>query len=131
MARRKARTLTEVELEFMQVVWEEGEVTTERLMERLSARGRDLADGSVRKMLSILSEKGYLSRRREGRGFVYEARVGRERATRKMVDELCRRAFGGSAALMVSALFDGRGVGDEELDAIKQLIAGREKETCE
>ena len=128
MARRKARVLTEVELEFMQVVWEEGEVTTEQLMDRLSAGGRELADGSVRKMLSILVEKGYLTRRREGRGFVYQPCVGREGARRKMVEELRRRAFGGSAALLVSALFDSQGVGEAEIAEIKELIARREKE---
>ncbi len=67
MARRKSRTLTEVELEFMQIVWEAGDVTPDNVLEQLRRQGRDLADGSVRKILSILVTKGYLSRRPEGR----------------------------------------------------------------
>ena len=54
MPRRKSRTLTEVELEFMDVVWDEGEVTTDAVQNALRSRGRPLSDGSVRKVLSIL-----------------------------------------------------------------------------
>jgi hypothetical protein len=55
MARRKTRTLTEVELEFMQAVWAaDREVTTEDVLDALRRQGRELAGGSVRKVLSIL-----------------------------------------------------------------------------
>ena len=71
MPRRKSRTLTEVELEFMQILWGAGELTTEEVQSALRDQRRKLSDGSIRKMLSILVEKGYLSRRREGRGYLY------------------------------------------------------------
>ncbi len=128
MARRKARTLTEVELEFMQVVWPEREVTTEQVRVALRRQGRGLSDGSVRKVLSILVEKGYLTRRREGRGFYYRAKVPEGTASRSMVLDLLKRAFGGSAALMMAALFDAEAVGDEEMPKIKKLIAEQERD---
>jgi predicted transcriptional regulator len=128
MAGRRSRTLTEVELEFMQIVWHAGEVTTEDVLAALRRQGRDLSDGSVRKMLSILMIKGYLSRQPDGRGFIYRSTVPRERANRKMVQDLVRRAFGGSAAMMVAALMHGRRVSEQELTEIKRLIAKREKE---
>lgn len=129
MARRKARTLTEVELEFMQVVWAaEGDVTTDDVLDALRRRGRELADGSVRKVLSILVTKGYLSRRRRGRGFLYRAKVARDQAARRMVGDLLRRAFDGAVTGMIAALLDGRTVDRRELDKIKRLIAERERE---
>ncbi len=129
MARRKARTLTEVELEFMQVVWAaEGDVTTDDVLDALRRRGRELADGSVRKVLSILVAKGYLSRRRRGRGFLYRAKVARDQAARRMVGDLLRRAFDGAVTGMIAALLDGRTVDRRELDKIKRLIAERERE---
>jgi len=127
MPRRKSRTLTEVELEFMQVIWELGEVTTEDVLGRLRSRGRELSDGSVRKILSILVAKGYLSRRPEGRCFRYKAEVGEGRANRSMVMDIVNRAFGGSAALMVAALLDSPKVGEKELAKIKDLIASKER----
>ena len=128
MARRKGRTLTEVELEFMQVVWPRGEVSVEEVMGALADAGRDLSDGTVRKMLSILVDKGYLTRRRDGRGFLYRPVVGRDEANRSMIRDLLDRAFGDNAALMVAALFDARSVRRRELEKIKRLIADREKE---
>ena len=127
MARRKSRTLTEVELEFMQIVWQGGEVTPEDVLEQLRRQGRSLSDGSVRKILSILVTKGYLSRRPEGRTFRYRAEVPKGRANRSMLMDLVNRAFAGSPALMVAALLDSPKVSDTDLKKIKQLISEREK----
>jgi len=129
MARRKSRTLTEVELEFMLVIWELGEVTTEDVLATLARQGRHLADGSVRKILSILVTKGYVSRRpADGRGFRYRAVVAKDKASKSMLLDVVDRAFQGSATLMVAALLDTRKVHDADLRKIKELIAQREKE---
>jgi predicted transcriptional regulator len=128
MPRRKSRTLTEVELEFMHVLWSSGESTTEDVQDALCEEGHGLADGSVRKVLSILVEKGYVTRRRAGRGFLYKAQVARRAANRSLVRDLLDRAFGGSASLMVASLLDGRRVKPKEMAAIKRLIARRERE---
>ena len=84
MARRKSPTFTEVELEFMRIIWPAGEVSTEDVRAALEKHGRDLSDGSVRKILSILITKGHLTRRPEGRGFVYKPAVPQGQAHRKM-----------------------------------------------
>jgi predicted transcriptional regulator len=127
MARRKSRTLTEVELEFMLIVWELGDVTTEDVLHQLRRQGRPLTDGSVRKILSILAAKGYVSRRRQGRGFRYKAVVPKGRAARSMVMDIVNRAFAGSPALMVASLLDSPKVSQADLRKIRQLIAEREK----
>ena len=128
MGRRKSPTFTEVELEFMQVIWASGEVSTDDVQEVLEARGRNLSDGSIRKILSILIEKGHLTRRREGRAFLYKPKIHEGQANRKMVQDLLKRAFGGSAALMVAALFDSNPLNERDLKDIKRLIAEHEKE---
>jgi len=128
MARRKSRTLTEVELEFMKVVWARGEISTEDAQAALREQGRDLADGSVRKVLSILKRKGYLARRRVGRAFLYKAEVEEDEAHRSLVQDLLSRAFGGSAALMVASLLGADSVRRKDVEAIKRLIAKRERE---
>ncbi len=131
MARRKSRTLTEVELEFMQIVWDAGDVTTEDVLGALRRRGRHITDGSVRKILGILVAKGYLTRQPEqrGNGFRYRPQVERDKANGSLVADIVERAFGGSAALLVASLLDGRGVSKGDLAKIKQLIARRERES--
>lgn len=127
MPRRKSKTLTQVELEFMQVIWERGEVTTEDVLEHLAGRGRHLSDGSVRKILSILVAKGYAVRRPDGRAFRYKAAVAEGRANRSMLLDLVERAFAGSPALMMASLLDNTRMSKKDLTAIKQLIAEKEK----
>jgi BlaI family penicillinase repressor len=127
MARRKSPTFTEVELEFMRIIWPAGEVTTEDVRAALKKNGRDISDGSVRKILSILIEKGHLKRRPEGRGFLYKPTVPQGKANRKMVLDLKKRAFGGSASLMLAALFDGKAISARDLEQIKRLIAKHEE----
>ncbi|MHB9031287.1 MAG: BlaI/MecI/CopY family transcriptional regulator [Candidatus Latescibacterota bacterium] len=129
MARRPSRTLTEVELEFMQFLWERGELASEDIEAAYAERGSPLTGGSVRKVLGILMRKGYVSRRKEGKKFIYAAKVPREQASTGVVKDLLQRVFGGSASLLVAALLDSREVHEKELKEIERLIAERRKET--
>jgi len=126
MARRTSSTFTEVELEFMHIIWSCGEATTEILQDRLHEQGRDLSDGSIRKILSILVRKGHLTRRRVGRGFVYRTKLPKNQAETSLVRDLVRRAFGGSVSLMVAALLKGDEVRPGDIEEIKRLIEDRE-----
>ena len=129
MAGRRSRTFTEVELEFMQTLWARGESTTEDVREALAQQDRPLSDGSIRKVLSILVDKGHVTRKPKGRGFLYKAKVPAGQANRKMVLDLLDRAFGGSASLMVASLLDARSVRKKDIEAIKRLIADRDGES--
>ncbi len=129
MARRKSRTLTEVELEFMQILWSEGRVTPEDIQNSLLKKGRSLTGGSIRKVLSILIKKGYVDRSRKGKGHEYYARVTREQANSLVMHDVLNRIFHGSASLMVAALLDTSAVPEEDMEEIKNLIAERKKES--
>ena len=128
MPTRRMPSLTKVELEFMGIVWQAPEVTTDAIQKELNRRGRALTGGSIRKILSILMRKGYVARRQEGNTFFYKATIPLDAARRNMVADLLSRAFGGSAGLLVAALLDARKMPDEELKEIKKAIAQREQE---
>jgi predicted transcriptional regulator len=110
----------------MQIVWAGDEVSTEDVQTALRRKGRDLTDGSIRKVLSILLSKGYLTRRRQGRAFYYKAKVLEQRAREAMVQDLVKRVFSNSSALMMAALFERGAVSERDLEQIKQLIAEHE-----
>jgi len=128
VAPRTSTTLTQVELEFMHVIWQSGEVSADHLTEALRSQGRSLTGGSVRKILLILLKKGYLTRRKVSHAFLYKPAVGKGKATTHMALDVLKRAFGGNAALMVAALLDSRAVRRKDIEIIKQLIAERERE---
>lgn len=76
-ARKGERILGPLEAEVMRIVWEAGEPTTVRqLLDRLNT-GREpkLAYTTAMTVMSRLVDKGALTRRRQGRGYVYEAAV--------------------------------------------------------
>jgi predicted transcriptional regulator len=129
VARQKASTFTEVELEFMHVVWESGEVGTEEVQRVLQRSGRELSDGSVRKVLSILVKKGHLTRRKTGRSFLYKAKIPQNKANIKMVQDLLKRGFRGSPSLMMAALLESRTVNKHDMKRIQQLITKYERES--
>lgn len=129
MARRPTKTLTELELEIMNILWERGDATVEDLVDGFAAQGKALADSSFRTMLQILREKGYVTRRRRGRGFVYRPAVPEEDAKRSILRDVINRAFDGSASNLVAALVKQGMVGRDDLAEARRLIEQHEKES--
>jgi len=128
MPRHKSRTLTDLELLIMQILWNHEERSVEEIRENLAKQGRDLALPSVRTMLSILKDKGYTTRRKIGRGHAYKAVVPREKARKNILKDLVERAFDGSAMNLVAALVDASMVSEKDLARVKSLIRKYEKE---
>jgi len=127
MPRKKSKTLTELELEIMQVLWERAETSIEELSAAFAARGRPLAESSFRKMLSILGDKGYVARRRIGRGFVYTAIIPAADAERSILRDVVERVFDGSAAGLVAALVRQGMVDENDLATARRAIRKREE----
>jgi predicted transcriptional regulator len=78
MARRKQReVLGPLEAEVMEIVWaSEQPVPVRAILERLNhGRRQQLAYTTVMTVMARLVEKEVLSRRREGRSYLYEASV--------------------------------------------------------
>jgi len=127
MARRKSRTLTELELEIMQVIWEKGEALVEDVVQALGDSEKPLTPQSVRTMLKILRDKGYVMRRKEGRGHAYFAAVQRDQAKRGFLKDVVERVFEGSASSLVAALVNAKMVSEKDMAEIRRLIAEREE----
>jgi predicted transcriptional regulator len=73
-------------------------------------------------LLGVMTDKGLLRRRLKGRGYVYEARVAREKTRGQMLRDLLARAFEGSAAALVAHLLDESSPSPQELEEIRQTI---------
>ena len=120
------QVLTEVELEFMEIVWEQGEATAQSVQETLFSM-RQLADSTVRTMLQILERKGYLAHRAEGRTYVYRPVIDQEEATRKMIQHLADRVSGGSMNVLVKRILELGKISEEELEEAKRRIEREEE----
>ena len=113
------QTLTPLELEIMQVLWEVGPCTVAEVQPKLKA---ELAYTTVQTMLNVLLRKNKVKRVQEGRAYRYRPAVSRERASGSALSDLVKRMFGGSSEALLMAMVDtqadqrgGIGAGGEEV----------------
>lgn len=85
---------------------------------------------SVRKLLSILEEKGHLTHREEGRQYIYLPAHSPQTAAKSALRGLLGTFFGGSPKALVATLLDDEEteVSSTDLDALEALIAAARKE---
>lgn len=120
MARRKSPTLTEVELELMDVLWTKGSATVGEIVEALPEER--LAYSSVLTMMRILEQKGYVTHEKESRAFIYRPLVDRQQAQKNVLGYLLKRFFNNSPELLVVNLLEHEEVGAAEIKRLKHLI---------
>ena len=109
------------ESEVMGVLFSAGEATAREIW---SALGESRTYSTIRKLLSILEEKGYVSHRVDGQTFVYSPSVERQEAASSAMGRVVETFFKGSVENAVSSLLGERGgnVSADELDRIARLI---------
>ena len=119
--------LTELELTLMQIIWAHArEISVGEIKTALEHEQHPLALPSIRTMLGILQDKGFIERRLSGKAYLYKALIPATTYQRSFISTLLERAFNGSASSLVSALLSKEDVDKEEIDKIKQLISAFE-----
>ena len=131
MPRRKNSdpSLTPLELEIMNVLWETGPANVQTVQERL--KERPLAYTTVQTMLNVLHRKGKVKRtraRQSYRAYLYEPVVSRQTAVRQAVSDVLNRFFGGSADSLVLSLVETRKLTPEKLAKIQELLETSKEE---
>jgi BlaI family transcriptional regulator, penicillinase repressor len=127
MPRPKLPHPTPGELEVLQILWETGPATVRDVLDVLEANERGRAYTSVMSLMNVMADKGLVKRTPQGRAFLYSSVMKKDAALGKMVRDLCRRAFEGSASTLVTRLLDETNPSDEELKAIRDAIRDYER----
>ncbi len=112
--------LGELEREIMQIVWQAGETSSERVREALA---RPLKDSTVRTVLRRLEEKGYVKHRVESRAFVYRPAEARQRVAARAVKQIIDRFCGGSVEALLVGMVDTAMLDRKELRSLAEKIA--------
>ena len=120
--------LSRRENQIMDIVYELGEATAAQIQARLPDAP---SNSSVRTLLRILEEKGFLIHRAEGGKFVYAPVVPTEKVEQSAIKHLLKTFFGGSASRAVVRLLSTADLSEEELDELSQLIEQARKEAQE
>lgn len=117
-------TLTELQLDILRVLWEQGEATTQDVHDAL-APTRGLAPTTISTLLSRLEKKGVVAHRRQGRQHVYRPLVDEVQVRQSKVKGLTDALFGGDAAALVSHLVRSDHMDEAELARIRKLLDDR------
>ena len=117
----KRPTLAKSELEVAQILWKLGQATVREVFQAMPNE-RNLDFKTVQTYLRRLEAKGYAQTRREGRNNVYVPRVRPSQVVRHLVEDFVNRAFGGQPFPLVQQLLEQRGLTDEEIDRLQDLL---------
>jgi predicted transcriptional regulator len=116
--------LTEVELEFMTVVWDMGGGTVRDILAELN-KVQERAYTSVATVLKIMEQKGFLSSERKERSLVYRPAVPKAEYQKTSLKNLSSKLFNGAPAALVARLVDDEDVTDEMLEEMRALLEER------
>ena len=117
--------LTVREMDVMNVLWTLGSGTVTEVQERLPD---ELAYTTVLTMLRILEKKGHLRHEPDGRAHRYVPLVQKDAAREGALGRVTRKLFSGSPELVMAHLLKERGLTEDQLRRLRDLVDDRLKE---
>ena len=114
-------SFTPGELSVMQILWEHGEMKPSEIQEFFL---EPIKNPALRSYLTILLEKGHVSRRKAGKAYVYKARTRRNSAFRQTLREIIDNYHDGSSQALLMNLIRSEKLTDAELLKLKRLADG-------
>ena len=121
MPRKKLFSLTDLELDVMNIVWRLGHATVRQIVEGLRAQ-RPLAYTTVQTVLTILTQKGFVEYTQQGRAYLYSAIIQPEGVRRETVSAVVDKLFSGSSRSLVLHLIESGKFTIEEAQDLKKLL---------
>ena len=124
MPRKKLFSLTDLELDVMNIVWRLGHATVRQIVEGLREQ-RPLAYTTVQTVLTILTQKGFVEYTQQGRAYLYRAIIQSEGVRRETVGAVVDKLFAGSSRSLVLHLIASDKFTIEEAQNLKELLDQR------
>jgi predicted transcriptional regulator len=100
------------EMEVMRILWEHGELKPAEVQKHFP---HPIKNAALRSYLTILVDKGHLTRRAKGKAFYYRPKTKRESTFRSMLGELVDIFCGGSSEALLCHLLAKENLSPEEL----------------
>jgi predicted transcriptional regulator len=120
-ARGAGHVLGELETAVMELLWREARLTVNQVEERLQQR-RQIAHTTVLTTLDRMHRKGYLTREKMGKAFVYAPRYTREEFERSLAQEVLGALLGGLGEPVLSTFVELVGEDEAKLERLEELI---------
>lgn len=125
-ARGTAQVLGELESAVIEILWAEPQLTVVDVEERLR-RNREIAHTTVLTTLDRMHRKGYLTREKQGKAFVYSPTYSREEFEQRIAEEVLGALIGNFTEPALSAFVDLVAEDAGALDQLEQLVRARKR----
>ena len=122
MARPQSEHPTELELKILKILWEQSPLPVREIRHSLAAAGHDIAHTSTITTLNTMVGKQYLKRQMQGNACLFAPHVSRQDVSQRMLGDIVRRVFDGSAKEVVLSLFGQSEIPEDELKELRRLI---------
>jgi predicted transcriptional regulator len=128
MKKNETRIPTESELAILNVLWAVGP-TTVREVQNILNRTRNTGYTTVLKLLQIMTQKKLVRRDESNHAHVYMSSFSKQQTQRRLVDDLLKKAFGGSPVQLATTLFDEEKLSKTEFEKLRnEIIELRKRE---
>lgn len=127
--KKKSDILTEVELEFMTVLWSLGQGTVRDVLDNL-APDRNLAYTSAATIMRILEQKEFVSSEKAGKTHIFAPNLAKGAYQSRSLRDLSDKLFDKSPTALVARLVDDSDLSEEAIDEIREMLdrrLGRER----
>jgi predicted transcriptional regulator len=117
---------TESELAILNVLWAVGPSTV-REVQNILNRTRNTGYTTVLKLLQIMTQKKLVRRDESNHAHVYMSSCSKQQTQRRLVDDLLKKAFGGSPVQLATTLFDDEKLSKTEFEKLRNEIIEHKK----
>lgn len=126
MARQVSSQPTEVELQILRILWDDGPSIARHIHNALQAVKKTTYSTTV-KMLSVMLEKQLVRRDDEASPQIYRAAMSRDSAGKRIVRDLVEKVYDGAAMHLVLHALKGATASKEELTEVRRLLDEMDK----
>ncbi|MCA9125673.1 MAG: BlaI/MecI/CopY family transcriptional regulator [Planctomycetales bacterium] len=127
MPRPPSTQPTEVELQILRALWENGPSTVRAIHEHLVDQ-RDTTYATTVKMLVVMLDKGLVSRDDSVRPQIYKAAASQSRTQKQMLNNLIKKVYDGSTSSLVLQALSSTKASKEDVAKIRQLLEQLEED---
>ena len=117
--------ISSAEWEVMRVLWTKGETTSTEITKILSTK-QDWSASTVKTLLGRLADKGYLTSRREGRTYLYQAVLNEEEANLTAVQEVLSKICLTKHHHLLGKLIQQTPMTKEQIKYLQEILASKE-----
>ncbi|MGN0649600.1 MAG: BlaI/MecI/CopY family transcriptional regulator [Oscillospiraceae bacterium] len=119
---KEYKRLPEAEMDIMNFIWESGKaVSSIEIQEGLKDK-HEWSLAVILNLLARLTERGFVTAEKQGKYKYYSALVKQEDYLRQESKSIIDRIFGGSVSKLVSCLYDGKNLSEEDIKSLKAFI---------